>query len=94
MGKSVSGFWGNPSPILDKPAPFLGKTCSVFGENRLRFLGKTGSVFGKNRIRFWDKLALCLRKTNSNFGTAGSVLGWKLARFLDWLGTKAQVSLL
>ena len=61
---------------------FWEKTCSM--------LGKTCSVFGENRLRFWDKLAPCLRKTNSNFGTTGSVLGWKLARFLDWLGTKLK----
>jgi len=59
----------------------LGKTCSVFGENRLRFwmfLGQTGSVFEKNKLQFWDNWL--------RFGVEiGSVFG------LAW--DKAQVSL-
>ena len=47
------------------------------------FLGKTYSVFGKNRLRFCDKLAPFLGKN-------GSISGGKLARFLDWLGTKLK----
>ena len=45
-------FWGNPSPTLRSPVflekqfPFSGKTCSVFGMNRLRFVVK-------NRLRVW-----------------------------------------
>ena len=49
----------------EEQAPFLGKTCSVFGRNRLRFwneqapfLGQSGSVrsLGVNLVRFLDWL--------------------------------------
>ena len=53
----------------------LGKTCAVFGENRLRFWEKQAPFFGTN----WFGL-----------GKIGSVWGGKLDRFLDWLGTKLK----
>ena len=98
-------LWGNPSPILRKSVPEFGEIRHRFwgnpdfGEIRHRFwgnpspflgssaFGKTGSVFVKNRLRLWEKNRLCvwekLREKPARFGG-------RLARFLDWLGTKLK----
>ena len=104
--KSVTDFeeicpwvWGNPSPILGKsvtdfgeirhrfwgnPSPILGKSVTVFGKlhfwkNRLRVCEKQAPSVGKNRLCVWEKL----REKPARFGG-------RLARFLDWLGTKLK----
>ena len=46
-----------------KHAPFLERTGSVFGKNKLRFLGQTGSVWWKIGLVFgsaWDKAQVSL----------------------------------
>ena len=80
-------FWGNPSPILRK-------SITDFGEIRHRFweaplLGKTGSVFGKNMVptpSVGKTPSLCLGKLREK----PARFGGRLARFLDWLGTKLK----
>ena len=77
---------GDGFPQKEEQAPFLGKTCSVFGKNMLRFwekhvpfLGQTGSVFGTKWLRFGEN-----RRS----------LGDKLVRFLDWLGQSSSFTVL
>ena len=91
--------------VWEKHAPFLGRTGSVFGKNMLRFrekhapfLGKTVSVsgkkhapfLGKNMLRFWETQCPFWGKTGSVFGKHSVRFGEKLARCLDWLGTKLK----
>ena len=68
-------FWGEQAPFLRKMGSMLGKTRSVFGENRLRFWEKTGSVFGTKWLRFGE-----------NRRSLGKLVG----SVLDWLGTRLK----
>ena len=74
----------------EKQAPFLGKTCSVFGTNRLRFWEKHVPFLGKNMLRFWEEQAPFLGQTGSVFGKKRLDLRGTLVWFLDWLGTKLK----
>ena len=77
FGKTCYRLWGNLSLTLGKSAtdfgeaPFLGKTCSVFGMNGLcfwektaRFAGEIGLVFGLA----WEKTQVSLFRKVSMFG--------------------------
>ena len=41
-------FWGEQAPFLRKNGLDVGKTCSVFGMNRLRFWDKQAPSLGQN----------------------------------------------
>ena len=62
----------------------------LFWEKQAPFLGKTCSVFGKNMLRFWEEQAPFLGQTGSVFGKKRLDLRGKLVWFLDWLGTKLK----
>ena len=77
----------------------MGKTCPVFGNNRLRFsekpapfLGKTCPVFGKNRLRFWEKHAPFLGNTCSVFGKNMPRFWEEQAPFAPFLGKNGSIS--
>ena len=77
FGERICHLWGYLSQVCE--APFLGRTCSVFGENRLRF---------------WEEQAPFLGQSVSILVKTGTVWWDKLVRFLDWLGQSSSLTVL
>ena len=76
-------FWEKQFPFSGKKhAPFLGKTCSVFGKHSVRFgekqapfLGNTVSVLVKNWLGVWIGLGQSSSLTSLGLDFRGLRLG-------------------
>ena len=94
-GKSVTDFgeirhrfWGNPSPILGKSVTDFREISHRLWGNLSPTLRKSVTDFGKIRHRLLGNPSPVLWSSVTKWLRFGEKL--RLARFLDWLGTKLK----